>query len=90
MYRRLKVEVPWYRTKVTAIEGDVSLPGLGFSAQDRQTIIDNVSIVIHGAATVKFNENLRTAATINITGTREVLALAHDIPNLKVHTHSID
>lgn len=87
VYRRLKTEVPWYRSKVTALEGDVSQPGLGLSAQDRQQLVDAVTVVYHGAATVRFNEHLRAATAINVLGTREVLALARDMPNLKSIIH---
>lgn len=84
VYRRLKTEVPWYRSKVSALEGDVSQPGLGLSPHDRQTLIDNVTVVYHGAASVRFNEPLRSATTINVLGTREVLILARQMSNLKV------
>lgn len=87
VYRRLKAEVPWYRTKVTALEGDVSLPGLGLTAEDRQTLVDNVTVVLHGAATVRFNEPLRSATTINVLGTREILTLAKEMSNLKSIVH---
>ncbi|XP_054282498.1 fatty acyl-CoA reductase wat-like [Macrosteles quadrilineatus] len=87
VYRRLKTEVPWYRSKVSALEGDVSLLGLGLSPRDRQLVIDSVNVVIHGAATVRFNEPIKTATTINVQGTREILALAREIKNLKSMVH---
>ncbi|XP_046659931.1 fatty acyl-CoA reductase wat-like [Homalodisca vitripennis] len=87
VYRRLKTEVPWYRSKVTAVEGDVSLPGLGLTPQDRQTLVDNVTVVYHGAATVRFNEHIRAATAINVLGTREMLALAREMTNLKSIIH---
>lgn len=38
---------------VTVVSGDVSLPGLGLSAEDRKMLCENVEIVYHGAATVR-------------------------------------
>lgn len=44
--------------KLTAIAGDISLPELGISAADRKLLQNNVHIIIHSAATVKFDEPL--------------------------------
>lgn len=38
---------------VTAIKGDVMLPDLGISAEDRKMLIDKVTIIYHAAATVR-------------------------------------
>lgn len=39
---------------VTTVNGDVSLPGLGLSPEDRKMLCENVEIVYHGAATVRY------------------------------------
>lgn len=66
------------------IPGDCSLPGLGIAQNDTDLIVKNVNIVIHGAATVRFDENLKIAAAINVNGTREIIQLCRKIPQLKV------
>ena len=38
---------------LTVVNGDVSLPGLGLSAEDRKMLCEKVSIVYHAAATVR-------------------------------------
>lgn len=43
-----------------------------------------MNIIFHVAATVRFDENLKTAFRINVSGTRDVLNLAKEIKNLKV------
>lgn len=53
---RLKSE--YIASKLTAIAGDISLPDLGINECDRSTLINNVNIIIHSAATVKFDEPL--------------------------------
>lgn len=40
--------------KVTLIAGDASLPDLGLRAADRQKIIEDVHIIIHAAATIRY------------------------------------
>lgn len=38
---------------VTVVNGDVSLPGLGLSVEDRTMLCEKISIVYHAAATVR-------------------------------------
>ncbi len=45
--------------KLIPIEGDIKADGLGLNETDRNTIINNVSIVIHSAADVTFNTSLK-------------------------------
>ena len=48
-----------FKEKLVMIEGDLLLPNLGISESDRKLMIDNVSIVFHSAATVRFDEPLK-------------------------------
>lgn len=50
---------PNYKSKIDVIEGDLLLPHLGISQHDRQILIDNVNIIFHSAATVRFDEPLK-------------------------------
>jgi fatty acyl-CoA reductase len=45
-----------------------------------------VNIVIHSAATVRFDEHLRTAVNININALQDILKLSKGIKNLKVRS----
>ncbi|XP_067204289.1 fatty acyl-CoA reductase wat-like [Linepithema humile] len=83
LFEKLKDEQPNFRDQVIAITGDCNHPNLGISSEDRATLIREVSIVFHIAATVKFNEKLKLAVTINVGGTKDVLNLCKEIPNLK-------
>lgn len=60
------------------------MPGLGLTLTDRQTLISNVSIVFHAAATVRFDEKLKLAIGINVHGIRDVLSLCRQMTRLKV------
>lgn len=84
LFMRLKHERPKFYHKISAVAGDVSLPGLGLSPKDRQTLADEVNIVFHAAATIRFDEHIRTAININVLGTREIIKLAKEMNNLKV------
>lgn len=45
--------------KVVVIPGDIVLPGLGISNANIELLSQEVSIVFHSAATVKFDEPMR-------------------------------
>lgn len=87
MFARLKQEQPDAFEKVTALEGDLSEPNLGLSVLDEAALVDSVSVVFHSGATVKFDEPLREAAELNIMGTRRVLELCKQMPNLCAFVH---
>ena len=84
VFHRLKKSNPKCLEKVVAIEGDISCPGFSINPNDLETLIRDVSVVFHSAATVKFNEVLRIAVNINILGTRRVIELCRKLPELKV------
>lgn len=66
------------------MDGDCGKPGLGLSEADRQSLTENVNIVFHAAATVRFNEELKLAVAINILGTKAMIELAKEMKELKV------
>lgn len=70
--------------KLIPVSGDVGQEQLGLSPEDRKILIDNVDVVIHSAATLDFEDNLRPTVNINILGTRRVMQLCKEIKNLKV------
>jgi fatty acyl-CoA reductase len=84
LFEKLKAEQHGFREKVLTIEGDCSEPGLGFSPDDRQRIVEHVDIVFHVAATVRFDEKLKVAVATNVVGTRNLLLLCYDCPKIKV------
>ncbi|XP_037045453.1 fatty acyl-CoA reductase wat-like [Bradysia coprophila] len=87
VFERLHEEVPKFRHKIVAIHGDCALAGLGLNLIDRQTLISNVQLVFHAAATVRFDEKLKLAVGINVCGTQEVLELCTHMTKLEVVMH---
>ncbi len=68
IFTKVKEEQPNVMAKITAVTGDVTLPELGLSPSDLQLLTENVSVVFHSAATVRFNEELKTALVMNVKG----------------------
>ncbi|XP_026686569.1 fatty acyl-CoA reductase wat-like [Diaphorina citri] len=87
LFWRLRAEVPDFRSKVSAVAGDCSLPGLGLSETDRATLVKQVNIVFHGAATVRFDEHIKMAVKINVCGVQAMLQLAREMKDLKAFVH---
>ncbi|KAJ8938037.1 hypothetical protein NQ318_003341 [Aromia moschata] len=87
LFQRLRNQMPDFRKKVIGIEGDCTLPDLGLSDINKQLLIKNVDIVFHVAATVRFDEKLKTAVLINVRATRDVLWLARQMTRLKCFMH---
>ena len=74
-------------SKVIPIAGDITLPGLGISPEDAAVLAEKVSVVIHSAATVKFDEPLKKSIKINVEGTKKILDLARTMKNLSSVVH---
>lgn len=74
-------------TKVVPINGDIMYEGLGISQSDLSILTNNVSIVFHCAATVRFDEPFKRAIDINVLGTRRLLELCHKMPQLASLIH---
>ena len=76
------------RDKVVALEGDITLPKLGLSDEDESKVVNEVSVVFHSAATVKFDEDLSKSIAMNVQGTVSVVNLTRKIgPNLASFVH---
>ncbi|KAK9505236.1 hypothetical protein O3M35_009331 [Rhynocoris fuscipes] len=73
--------------KVVAINGDITSAELGLSPTDRQTLKENVSIVFHSAATVKFDEPLNLSVNMNVCGTMKLIELCETMPKLEAMVH---
>lgn len=89
LFRRLKMEKPNYIGKVSVVAGDCCLAGLGLTPSDQLRLQQEVNIIFHGAATVRFDEKIRLAVDINVYGAREVLTFAKTCKNLQV-TYNTD
>ena len=66
------------------IKGDITQPHLGISPTDRATLEQNVSVVFHAAATIKFDEELRLSVAMNVQGTLRLVELCNNMKKLVV------
>lgn len=73
--------------KLIPVAGDVGEENLGLSSADRLTLIENVQIVFHSAATLDFEANLKSTTKTNLLGTRRVVQLCQEIKNFKALVH---
>lgn len=62
--------------KLKVISGDVSSEGLGISHDDELELIENVGIIFHCAAVVRFDFSLMDVMKTNVLGTHRILELA--------------
>ncbi|XP_041367398.1 fatty acyl-CoA reductase 1-like [Gigantopelta aegis] len=87
LYDKLRKDCPNFGDKLHPINGDISLPGLGISSEDLKLLQENVQIVFHSAATVRFDESLRVALQLNVLAVRELIVLAKTLRKLQVLVH---
>ncbi|XP_049800276.1 fatty acyl-CoA reductase 1-like [Schistocerca nitens] len=87
IFSRARQECPDCLQKVVPIAGDCTQPGLGISTVDAAELTSKVSVVLHLAATVRFDADLRTATVTNVVSTREIVALVKRMPNLKAFVY---
>lgn len=87
LFEGLQRDRPEVFNKVVVVAGDLSEPNMGVSNVDMERMIRDVSIVIHGAASVRFDEPLRVAVDSNVRATKRILDFCQELQNLKVYVH---
>lgn len=70
--------------RLTVVCGDITVEGLGLSDSDRQMLVENVSVVIHSAATVRFYGPLKNFILHNVLGTDYIMTLSRQMKKLMV------
>jgi thioester reductase-like protein len=76
-----------YADRLTAIPGDLTRPDLGLDARRVDELAEQVSDVVHAAASVSFSDPLDGARAINVEGTRRVLELAERCRDLRLFAY---
>lgn len=87
VFNRIRGECPKVLSKLMVISGDMGSVGMGLSVQDDRMLVEQVSVVFHVAATVKFNEDMKDAADLNTLGTVQMMEFCSRIKNLKSVVH---
>ena len=68
--------------KVEAVNGDITEEHLGIDDESRRLLIENVNIVFHSAATVRFDEELKKSVAMNIEAVASIIDLAKQMKHL--------
>ncbi|KAJ0175831.1 hypothetical protein K1T71_008990 [Dendrolimus kikuchii] len=87
LFNRLVEEKPEALKKIIPIGGDLTSDNLGISTSDQELLKENVSIVIHSGATVKFTDPLHIAMDINFGGTQKMLELSKKMKKLEAFVY---
>lgn len=83
LYNRLKKEKPDFLDKVVCIHGDFNEKNIGISNEDYQMLCNNVSVIFHIGATVRFDLSLRETLMHNLYPMKILIELAKKMIQLK-------
>lgn len=78
---------PHFHDRISVITGDLKLIGAGISAKDVELMCNEVQVVIHAAADVRFNIPLLELVQSNVRGTRDILEIAKKMRRLEVFSY---
>ncbi|CAG9131828.1 unnamed protein product [Plutella xylostella] len=78
---------PGFERRLVPVAGDVQQLRLGLSDDDWNMLAEEVNIIYHAAATVRFEEPIKLAILTNVRGTREMIELAKNTKNLRAFVH---
>ncbi|XP_063698241.1 fatty acyl-CoA reductase wat-like [Culicoides brevitarsis] len=87
LFERLHKEKPDFKKRVIGIVGDCGVLDLGLNSNDINTIKEKVNVIIHAAATVRFDETLKKALFMNVKATKTLLDIAKEMRNLDAFIH---
>lgn len=87
LFEKINSYDPEFKKKLKLIHANFEMIDLGMSNEDREYIKNHAEIIIHGAATINFNEELKKAVNINLNGTKFMLELAKETKNLLSFVH---
>lgn len=59
LFERLQEEQPGFAEKIIAVNSNLTQPELDLSKEDQSILTENINIIFHCAATIRFNEPLK-------------------------------
>lgn len=78
---------PNFIDRISIIAGDLEILKAGINDSDIQLLCDEIDVVIHAAADVRFNIPLMDLVPSNVRGTRELLEIAKNMKRLQVFAY---
>nr|CAD7431212.1 unnamed protein product [Timema monikensis] len=87
LFEKLRATNPGALKKITALEGDITLPDLGLSEENRRLLAEEVDIVFHCAASLRLEAEIKLAVEHNTLATLRLLQLCREMKNLQALIH---
>lgn len=75
------------KSKVVPVVGELTAENFAFDDDVLQEIRQNVQVIFHSAATIKFNTALKYAIEINVVGTQRTMELAKSLRQLSAYVY---
>lgn len=69
--------------RLNIIKGDITQPNIGLSAVDYKELSNNITHIIHAAASTRFDLPIQEARNINVIGAENVVKLACDCSDIR-------
>lgn len=85
VFDNIRTTNPKQLLKIRTIKGDVSVDGLDMNETDRRELIEQISVIFHCAANVRFDQPIKDAVNMNTLGTSRMLKLAEEMTHLQVN-----
>jgi len=86
-FDRVRKVYPNFMEKLAYVNCDLEAEDLGISRQSKKLLRNEVNIFMHCAATLKFNEIIRTAYEMNVQCTRRILKILRRCRQLESFVH---
>lgn len=87
LFTMLAKQQPDYLQRIHVIEGNTRELDVGLSNEAQAELCENVEIILHAAADVRFDSTLMELTLVNLRGTRELLRLAERCRKLKMFAY---
>jgi len=87
IFDNMKAISPGFVSRVEAVSGDITEPLYGLSDDDQEKLSEEVNIVFHSAATIKFDEDLTKAVNLNVVAVFTMIELCKKMKNLEALVH---
>lgn len=87
LFTRLAKQQPDYMQRIQVVEGNTRELEVGLSIEAQAELCENVDIILHAAADVRFDNTLMELSLVNLRGTREMLRLAERCKRLEMFAY---
>ncbi|KAJ8024070.1 Fatty acyl-CoA reductase 1 [Holothuria leucospilota] len=87
LFRHVRRYNPDYVRKIIPVSGDLTKIDLGLSSSDVRLLQNEVSVVFHVAATIKFDEKLKLSLQLNVVASKQLIKIAKGMRRLESYQH---